>query len=610
MAGRRAAGSGAGRAKRDAAKATLDRDSEVNMEVFNLAAEVTECPDDKIPILLLKLKEILKRPPLGSKELKKLKEDIYDYDLIQYCVVMLTQDYHHIPGNWFTAMQLAQILSTACVGLDPKNDAEEFYKKVLPSAADNLMLLARRLQARFLKADEEDDKQDFLRYFHNVTDSLCWLLSGHIQLTQHVFQSDHLLQLLLTDDVETATIMVSVLLSFLQLNRTVLLYVKEKSIRLILDEIIYKLFENTNPVIGSTSIKVMLLIVESHPPTLQMLYKSYKGLSRLLSKQWTGRGFGKDLSQLLELLDVGSVQGVKEQRFHHAACLIQAVWRAYQTRKRMKKLPKVVTHLQRSFRAKREQEIQRLEKEREEEELKHQVQLCRHRALRNFRQRQLSLLEIVPASEVAQYLQQEKEQAALLIQKVWRGYRQRSCFRQQKQPLKEFKAAVIVQRAVLKFLERRRNLRRDLHVWQGPKGLTESRRQELRAKVEDYVKRHPVSQVSEERTKEQHAQAQEMLGQYLMRRNLKWKSELRQEALLAQINTDIELLMNAPSLKESTKKDVEVFSCRSAPVAARAKQSHNAMLQFTRGPWWKKMVDEFQDAERVYTDDLDFDLVL
>ncbi|XP_072902210.1 IQ calmodulin-binding motif-containing protein 1-like isoform X2 [Hemitrygon akajei] len=603
-------GAGSQRTKRDALKTNLDQDLEVNSEVYNLAAEIADCPDNKIPVLLLKLKEILKESPLGSKELKKLKEDIYYYDLIQYCILVLTQDYRNIPGNWFTAVQLAEILSTACVGLDPKNDAEEFYNKVLPSGTDNLMLLARRLQARFLKADEDDDKQDFLRYFHNVTDSLCLLLSGHIQLTQHVFQSDHLLQLLLTDDVETATIMVSVLLVVLQLNRTILLTVKERNIQLILDEIIYKLFESTNPVIGRASIKVMLLIVESHPPTLQMLHTSYKGLSRLLSKLWTGRGFDKDLNQLLELLSGGSIQGVKEQRFYRAACLIQAAWRAYQTRKRMKKLPKVVTNLQRSFRAKREQDIQRQEKEKEEEELKHQLQLRRHRALQAFRQRQLSILEIVPASEIAKYLHQEKEQAALLIQKDWRGYRQRSCFRQQKQVLKEFKAAVIIQRAVLKFLEKRRNLRRDILAWQGPKGLTETRRQELRSKVEEHVKHHSVPHVSEERTKERHAQAQEMLGQYLMRRNLERKSELRQEALLAQINTDIELLMNAPSLKEATEKDTELFNCRSAPVAARAKQSHNAMLQFTRGPWWKKLGDELQDPAVIYTDDANFDLVL
>ncbi|XP_072117056.1 IQ calmodulin-binding motif-containing protein 1-like [Mobula birostris] len=599
-------GSGSQRTNR----ASLDQDSEVNSEVYNLAAEVADCPDNKIPVLLLKLKEILKEPPLGSKELKKLKEDIYYYDLIQYCILVLTQDYRNIPGNWFTAVQLAEILSTACVGLDPKDDAEEFYNKVLPSGTDNLMLLARRLQARFLKADEDDDKQDFLCYFHNVTDSLCLLLSGHIQLIQHVFQSDHLLQLLLTDDVETATIMVSVLLVILQLNRTILLTVEERNIRLILDEIIYKLFESTNPVIGRASIKVMLLIVESHPPTLQMLHTSYKGLSRLLSKLWTGRGFDKDLNQLLELLSVGSIQGVKEQRFYRAACLIQAAWRAYRTRKRVKKLPKVVTNLQRNFRAKREQDIHRQEKEKEEEELKHQLQLRRHRTLRAFRQRQLSILEIVPASEIAKYLHQEKEQAALLIQKVWRGYRQRSCFRQQKQALKEFKAAVIVQRAVQKFLEKRRNLRRDILAWQGPKGLTDTQRQELRSKVKEYVKHHSVPHVSEERTRERHAQAQEMLGQYLRRRNLERKSELRQEALLAQISTDIELLMNAPRLEEATEKDIELFNCRSAPVAARARQSHNAMLQFTRGPWWKKLGDELQDPEVIYTDDANFDLVL
>ncbi|XP_032880785.1 IQ calmodulin-binding motif-containing protein 1 [Amblyraja radiata] len=599
-----------GATKRNAVKDYLDQDSKRDVHVFHLATEVAESPDNKIPILLLKLKDILKGPPFGSRELKQLKEDIYYYDLIQYCVLVLAQDFRNIRGQWFTAVQLADILSTVCVGLDPKNDAEEFHGKVLPLAADNLMLLARRLQARFLKADEDDDKQDFLRYFHRVTDSLCWLLSGHVQLTPHVFQSDQLLQLLLTDDMETTVIMVSVLLNILQLNRTLLLSVKERSIQLILDEIIYELFENTNPVIGSTCIKIMLLIVESHPPTLQMLRNSYKGLSRLLNKLWTGRGFDEDLYQLLELLHVGSFQGVKEQKFYRAASLIQATWRAHQTRKRVKKLPKVVTNLQRSFRAKRAQDARRLEKEREEEELRHLLQLQRHRALRDFRQRQLSLLEIVPASEIAKYLKHEKEQSAMVIQKVWRGYRQRQSFSQQKSSLKKFKAAIIIQRYVLRFLEKRRNLRRDILTWRGPKGLTDTRRQELRAQLENYVKHHTVTHVTEERTKEQHAQVQEMLGQYLMRRNLERRSELRGEALLAQINTDVELLMSAPSLKEATEKDVELFNCRSAPVAARAKQCHGAMLQSVRGPWWKKLGDKMQDPDSIYADDVDLDLVL
>ncbi|XP_067890929.1 IQ calmodulin-binding motif-containing protein 1 [Heterodontus francisci] len=590
--------------------ATGSFDQGVDSQIFNLAAEVAESSNDKIPTLLLKLKEILKGPPLGSKELQKLKEDIYYYDLIQYCVLVLRQDYCNIPGSWFTAVELAEILSTACVGLDPKKDAEEFYDKVLPSAADNLMMLARRLQARFLKAIEDDSKQDFLRSFHNVTNSLCWLLSGHIQLIQHVLQSDHFLQLLLTDDVETGAIMVSVLLGILQVDRAVLFSVKEKNIRIILDELIYKLFATSNPVIGNTSIKAMLLIAESHPPTLKILCTSYKGLCPLLSKHWTGRGFDKELSQLLELLYAGCTQGVKQQRFDRAACLIQAAWRAYQTRKRVKYLPKAVTTLQRSFRAKREQEMQRLEKKREEEELKRQLQLRRHRALREFRQRQLSLLEIVPASEMGKHLQEERERSALLIQKVWHGHRQRKAFNKQKQALKEFRAAITVQRAVLKFLKKRRNLRSCITSWQGPTGLSDTRRLELRAKVDEYVKLHPVPQVSKERTNERHSQAQEMLGHYLMRRNFERKSEQRQEALLAQINTDIELLMNAPCLKEATKKDTEVFSSRSAPVAARARQSHNTMLQFTRGPWWKKLGDEFQDPEMIYTEDMDFDLVL
>jgi len=42
--------------------------------------------------------------------------------------------------------------SHCCVGLEVREDPEEFYKKFLPSAIDNLLFLGRRLQARFIRA--------------------------------------------------------------------------------------------------------------------------------------------------------------------------------------------------------------------------------------------------------------------------------------------------------------------------------------------------------------------------------------------------------------------------------------------------------------------------
>ncbi|XP_065527532.1 IQ calmodulin-binding motif-containing protein 1 isoform X2 [Lathamus discolor] len=533
--------------------------------VLALAAQVTESREQDIPLLLLKLKEILSSASLGSEESKKIKQDIYSYDLTQYCMLVLRQDHFRLHGGWATAAQLAEILSHCCVGLEAKEDPEEFHKKFLPSAIDSLLVLGRRLQARFIRAIKDEEKQDFLRWFQTVTDAICWLLGGHIQLAACVLQNGHFLQLLITDDVETGILMMSVLHKLLKVNSSVLLQVDEETLHSVLDELVYKLSATTNPVIGNAATKLLLVVAKFCKQLVKLLTTRYKGLKGLLSKQWTGKGFDRDLSQLLDLLYLEQSNGKGEmQRQHRAACIIQAMWRGFQTRKRLKKLPQAVTTLQRSFRAKREQELQYLKKQKEDEALKLQMQLQRQRAMRLFHERQLALLKIVHASQVDKYMEEMEGKSALTIQRFWRGYRARRNFHQQRQSLKEYKAAVVIQRA--------------------------------------------ASQMSEERSKELHMQAQEKLAQFLLRSRLDQRAAQRRETLLVQVNTDVELLMNAPGLAETTEKDLDVFMSRSVPVATKARQSHNTMLKYTRWPWWKKLGDEFMEDDVIPDDDLNAEL--
>ncbi|NXG45619.1 IQCB1 protein, partial [Psilopogon haemacephalus] len=576
--------------------------------VLALAAEVTESREQDVPLLLLKLKGILNDSSLGCEESKKIKQDIYDYDLTQYCMLLLKQDHARLCGGWATAAQLAEILSHCCVGLEVKEDPEEFHKKFLPSAIDNLLVLGRRLQARFIRAVKDREKQDFLCWFQTVTDAICWLLGGHIRLAECVLQNDHFLQLLITDDVETAAIMMSVLHNILRVNSSVLLEVDEETLHSVLDELVYKLSSTANPVIGSSATKLLLLVAKFGKQLVELLTARYKGLKGLLSKQWTGKGFDRDLNQLLDLLYLKrSSETEQMQRQHQAACIIQAAWRGFQMRKRLKKLPQAVTTLQRSFRAKREQELQHLKKQKEDEALKLQMQLQRQRARRLFHERQLALLEIIHASQVNKYMEEMEGKSALTIQRFWRGYRARRNFQQQRQSLKEYKAAVIIQRAACKFLEKRRR-RRPLSPWRGPKGLPDEQRLALQQKVDDYIKLHPASQMSEEMSKELHMQAQEKLAQFLLRGRLDRRAVQRRQTLLALVNTDVELLLNAPGLAETTEKDLDVFMSRSIPVATKARQSHNTVLKYTRWPWWKKLGDEFMEDGVIPDDALNAEL--
>lgn len=48
------------------------------------------------------------------------------------------------------------------MGLEVKEEPEEFYNKLLPSAIDNLLFLGRHLQARFIQAIKVFEMDDVL----------------------------------------------------------------------------------------------------------------------------------------------------------------------------------------------------------------------------------------------------------------------------------------------------------------------------------------------------------------------------------------------------------------------------------------------------------------
>ncbi|XP_057553225.1 IQ calmodulin-binding motif-containing protein 1 isoform X3 [Hippopotamus amphibius kiboko] len=533
--------------------------------ILSLAAEVAKSPEQNVPVILLKLKEIINNTPLGSSELKKIKQDIYCYDLIQYCLLVLSKDCSRIQGGWTTISQLTQILSHCCVGLEPGEDAEEFYNELLPSAAENFLVLGRRLQTCFINAAKGEEKDALLHFFEIVTDSLFWLLGGHVQLIQNVLQSDHFLHLLQTDNVQIGSTVMTMLQNILQINSGDLLRIEGKTLHSILDEVIFKLLSTPSPVIRSTTTKLLLLMAESHQEILILLRLSacYKGLRSLLNKQEPGTEFSQELTQLIGLLSPKVYQEVEEQKLHQAACLIQAYWKGFQTRKRLKKLPSAVITLQRSFRSKRAKMLLKLRRQKEEEDRRLQLQLQRQRAMRLSRELRLSMLEIIHPGQVEKHNREIEEKSALIIQKHWRGYRERKNFRQQRPSLMEYKAAVTLQRA--------------------------------------------GSQISDVTSRELHSQAQEQLQHYFMGRALEERAQQHREALMAQISTNIEQLVKAPSLKEAEGKEPELFLSRSRPVAAKAKQAHLTTLKHMQAPWWKKLEEEADEID-VPKDELSVEL--
>uniref|UniRef100_A0A8C1APA7 IQ motif containing B1 n=2 Tax=Cyprinus carpio TaxID=7962 RepID=A0A8C1APA7_CYPCA len=577
----------------------------ISPELKDLVADTREKPENKVNDVLSKLKDLVGRKSLGDqRDLEACKQSLYSHGVLQYCSSSLRFSPAKIHGGYAVLTQMADLLSTCCVGLGAFRDMDVFSHDFLPSVVESLLFLADRLMNRALR---DKAHNEIIRFFRKVFDSIGWLLR---QINHHkmFLRSKHYENIQICEDDDVSIVTVTMWNNIFRANGAVVAEMGNRALTEIMDDIVYKMSSCSNPVIGRAAVKTLVLIMDHSSSTHQLIHRRYRGLADLAVKDWRGKGFDSVLDQLIDHLrsDV-PWRDTKEssEEYVRAACIVQAAWRAHQTRKRLKKLPRAVSAIQRSFRDKRRRQQEHTERQRAEEELRHQVCLRRQRAMRQFRQHQLHLMEILPAER---YLGELENKAAVLIQRVWRGHRERRSFQQHRYILRQHRAAVTLQRAILQFLKRRRAQRSILTPLKGPKGLTDSRRTELRQHIQEHISLHPSSVKSAEGSVELHQRAQSLLHQHLIHRVSDRAREQHNQALLVQINTDVELLLNAPSLKDARAEDVNLFLSRSCPVATRARQSHNALMQSMRLPWWRMLGEESSSPEEPPRKDYDMDI--
>ncbi|XP_034534986.1 IQ calmodulin-binding motif-containing protein 1 [Notolabrus celidotus] len=536
-----------------------------------------------------------------SRRLTHVKSQLYLSGVLSHCVLVLSQDPRKLRGNWSAATTLAQLISSCCVGAEPGRRAEAFHRLFLPSVMDGLLSLAGELMRR-------DEGVSLLR---KVLDSVGWLLRAHPRLTAQVLSSAHYEQIQMCDDVTVSLLCVQLWIQTCSASRDFLSRLSDSSVMLLLNEAVGQLAVSPDAAVGGASVRLILLMANQQEQRVQPLLLSFRGLDSLLDKDWKGRGFDQDVDQLIALLqsDRGRrSQSQADTERVRAACVIQAAWRSYRTRRRVKSLNRAVSTLQRRYRARRRQQQQQREAQQWEEELKYQVCLRRQQARRKFHQKQRQLLQLLPADQVQPYLQECERRAAVVIQSSWRGFRERRRYNDtQRHTLRHThtrtRAARTLQRAVRHFLQKRHAARAPPipPFWIGQKGLTDSRRVELKRQVEEYISLHPTSRASSQECKRLHEEVQLLILSELQRGEEERRAEQRMEALLAHTHTQLELLRDAPPLSVVTATDAESFLSPSGPVATRARDAHNAVLQASRLPWWRTLgetagVDKFNHA--------------
>ncbi|KAL8570993.1 hypothetical protein ACOMHN_037853 [Nucella lapillus] len=578
---------------------TSPRPSTSDHRVLNLAKELSDTRERRMPTVLEKLKGILDTAPSGTTEGAQIRKEVWEYNILHMLIIIVRQDFSLLPGEWRTAAKLATLISEVSRGLDVVGaERQELYEEQLPHAVQNLFLLSKHMQQQVLNMPMAQEtakaRTDLVLNFRDVVDSLTNLCNAHYFLCEEAMKSPWLLQLLMSDDPKSVNIVMAMMEKILRCDGKVLSKVKEEEVLNLMDELVYKLTVHNDISIAASAVRSLLRFCETHKPLVELLFSRYKGLRPLL-RRWEGRGFERDLKQLYTLLESGSALRAQSQAKNEAARYIQAIWKGVLTRQRLRKADKAFTKFQRSYRLRKAEEDHRLLETKVQTELQRRLVANRQRLMVQLKEKHLQVLEILPADQIEKYLMKEKATAAVRIQTLWRGHRERTQLTRRQEVAQQVRAAIRIQRAVRQWLDRVERRQQKFPTHLKPTGLTDQRRVQLQEIINQRRQEQPTGRKTREEVEEVHQMSAQMLARHFGHIPHYRRKQYQWENLLARLDTDSELLVLAPPLQSVTQKDVEMYSSRSLPVATKARTQHSAALQQLQRPWWRRRWDQ-EDA--------------
>uniref|UniRef100_A0A673GZH7 IQ calmodulin-binding motif-containing protein 1-like n=1 Tax=Sinocyclocheilus rhinocerous TaxID=307959 RepID=A0A673GZH7_9TELE len=272
----------------------------ISPELKDLVADTREKSENKVNDVLSKLKDLVGRKSLGDqRDLEACKQSLYSHGVLQYCSSSLKFSPAKIHGGYAVLTQMADLLSTCCVGLGAFRDMEVFSHDFLPSVMESLLFLAERLMNRAL---QDKAHNEIIRLFRKVFDSIGWLLRAHTHLIHHVLGSKHYENIQICEDDDVSTVTVTTWNNIFRANGAVVAEMGNRALTDIMDDIVYKMSSSSNPVIGRAAVKTLVLIMDHSSSTHQLIHRRYRGLADLAVKDWRGKGFDSVLDQLIDHL--------------------------------------------------------------------------------------------------------------------------------------------------------------------------------------------------------------------------------------------------------------------------------------------------------------------
>ncbi len=593
-----------------------------------VAQEVTKTPEESLPLVLLKLLPCLQARTLSAEDFSSIKYEVWKEDLVHLLIEVLRNDYSSMVDHWRIFTNLAVLLSSMLAGLSPskyhlsaskkkstshearEDEETELQDIVLPTAVDSILILSNSI----LEAADENSKpvqtgsvqentESLKECFKKTLDTLLWLCAGQKSCISRVLQSPYFLHVLITDNTSYGYISLGILETLVLSDKAAISSIPQAIFTSILDELIYKLSgKDKNGAL--LALRLLAHLVDASPEVLDVLLASYSSLLPLVSK-WVELGGATEakVKQFVKELEVreGEHVGVsnevaeKEQE-HKSAIVIQSHLRGYLARKRVKKIKRGITKFQQLYRRRKllkERKKIGEEKAKAEESIRKQGQRSSKLA---FHEKQLALLEQLPASELQEYTKRQEKEAAVKIQCAWRSWVSRSRFKRQKSELLVHKSAMVIQRAMRKNLLTKREPEQHLQEDVLPK-ITGAQREKLQSEIAMYRELHPTTGYkSEEQVAELHDKVQKLYEEFYISRPTQRKEDEKADLMLSQLGRNVDFLSNLPTLEQFAKDPqpdlVERLSSSSASIARMAKRAHREELKALNTPWWKQPLDQ------------------
>lgn len=569
----------------------------MSSEIFELAKEIAECRDSELALKLLKLKDILK----SSDDPIKLKHDIYKYDILEALSISFKNEYGYIKDGWNVAVELVKIfcICTKNFGSVDKNYQDNF----LPTAAENMLVLAKKFQDKYIRAKGFSDEH--LNQFKTVITEYTKLNENNSFIVLKSLNSQRLFQILLTDEQNSSAIVMNTLRALFMIKRSFISKLPEKTTHIILDEVIYKLATSDLREAGLAIFQLLVTMFQLEPSLLRLVVKRYKGL-KTLTVRWKNKNLDKELTDFNNAWDGAYKSRITNQELDEKAIMIQKTFRGYMDRKRLKKANKGMAKFQKSYRAKKELENKKKHQQAAKDELQFQLLLQHRRKQRQRKMEMLELLEILPAYQIEEYLEKQREYSARIIQANFRGYLARKKFAKKRQEIVRERAAVKIQRATRRWQANDKKIRETPAFYSRPSGLDANKREFLFDRIRKNQESLPPHPRSFEELNELHDKGQRIFQNYVInQRNIRTQQQ-KMQVLLAMANNDADLMLNCPKLSQVTEDDINsYYSHKSTPVMLAAKEAHKNMLKKHRANWWQLLDDSDSECDDSYDKDFD-----